>query len=364
MRTPKTPKPTVDDEYIFAVCDRFIRMGQGAQQIRDWLELSDKRYADFTRERIYPLLQQGVRLGYVQLCAPFEVRLAQELATIYPQAAADIQVLNVRYGDCKAATEAASAIDTLALAAARKVVTLVKQLGRRKQRVGICFGAGRTAEAFARQLSILLRSEPPHTIPPLSLHAMSPGFSPINPRTPVMFFSYFATLNLDIEYIGLFCPAMVSAEDYEKVAGEVGAHEAFSCRGAVDIVVTSLQSADDEEGMYYRMLEDSDRLNTKKLLGEQGWEGDVQCCPFSKSEPIIMTKGSRAVSLFDLSDLVEMAQTSDKHVILISGPSPSLKPKTRGLRPLMSNPKLRVFNHLITDFPTARALLGSDAALH
>lgn len=56
-------------------------------------------------------------------------------------------------------------------------------------------------------------------------------------------------------------------------------------------------------------------------------------------------------------ELVELAKSPGKHVILIAGPSPSSRNKAKALRPLMVGPTLRVFNHLTTEVPTAKDLL-------
>jgi hypothetical protein len=100
------------------VCDRFFRLRHGAAEIQKWLE--SEGFRGIKRPRIYPLLSRGVQSGYVQLCAPFERRLEQELATTYPQAAADISVVNVRYGDLRASSDDANVVDLLAVAGARK----------------------------------------------------------------------------------------------------------------------------------------------------------------------------------------------------------------------------------------------------
>lgn len=355
----RTYKKDIPDDYVFSICDRFFRLRHGAAEIQKWLE--SEGFRGIKRPRIYPLLSRGVQLGYVQLCAPFERRLEQELATIYPQAASDINVVNIRYGDLRAHADDAQVVDLLAAAGARKAIALIKQLGKDKKQVGICFAAGRTAEAFARQFAFLLRSEGPDNLPRLSLHAMSPGFSPVNSRTPVTFFSYFDSIMVD-EYVGLFCPAMVAAKDHKTVINEPGAHEAFERRNAVDLIVTSLESADEKHGRLFHALSESKLPQvgrTKKLLEDRGWIGEVHWCPYSESGPIALQDGYRAVSLFDIPELVELAKAPGKHVILIAGPSPSLRTKAKALRPLMLEPTLRVFNHLITDVPTAMDLLRS-----
>ncbi|GMU92170.1 MAG: hypothetical protein AMXMBFR4_12280 [Candidatus Hydrogenedentota bacterium] len=80
-------------------------------------------------------------------------------------------------------------------------------------------------------------------------------------------------------------------------------------------------------------------------------------CPYLERGPIVLREGYRAVNLFDIPELVELAKSPGKHVILIADPSPSSRNKAKALRPLMVGPTLRVFNHLTTDVPTAKDLL-------
>ena len=62
--------------------------------------------------------------------------------------------------------------------------------------------------------------------------------------------------------------------------------------------------------------------------------------------------------MFELPDLVRMATRTDKKVILMAREC-ALCGRTRAeaLRPLLTNPDLKVFNSLILDAATARKLL-------
>ncbi len=86
--------------------------------------------------------------------------------------------------------------------------------------------------------------------------------------------------------------------------------------------------------------------------------GDVQNLPFSATEPILNV-GHRAVTLFEIEELVAMAKRRNRHVVLISPPCPTCgRTRAKALLPLITEEKLRVWTHLVMDMPTARALLA------
>ncbi len=66
----------------------------------------------------------------------------------------------------------------------------------------------------------------------------------------------------------------------------------------------------------------------------------------------------RAVTLFELEDFVRMADSKNKHVVLIARQC-GLCGKTRAaaLRPLLKAPRLRVWSELVMDEATARELV-------
>jgi hypothetical protein len=66
----------------------------------------------------------------------------------------------------------------------------------------------------------------------------------------------------------------------------------------------------------------------------------------------------RAVTLYELEDLVGLAVQKNKHVILIARQC-GLCGRTRAdaLHPLLTNPSLKVFSSLVMDAATARELL-------
>ena len=97
-----------------------------------------------------------------------------------------------------------SALEHVAAEAAGLALRLIKTLGTRKKPVHIGLGAGFTTLRIAHYLAALLRAEP--TLPPLVLHALSTGFRIDQPHiAPAAFFSLFASLHLQLAYVGLSC---------------------------------------------------------------------------------------------------------------------------------------------------------------
>ena len=96
-------------------------------------------------------------------------------------------------------------------------------------------------------------------------------------------------------------------------------------------------------------------------MQDAGWVGDVQFRPYNRQGPIIEECPVRAVTLFDLSDLVRMARTDDKYVVLLGGPCGECgRLKTDALIPLLTREELRLWTHLIVDVQTAGKLLSGE----
>ena len=67
-----------------------------------------------------------------------------------------------------------------------------------------------------------------------------------------------------------------------------------------------------------------------------GWKGDVQFRPYTDSGALIEECPVRAVTLFELDELVELARTDGKYVVLLAGPCGECgEPKVEALRPLV-----------------------------
>ena len=93
-------------------------------------------------------------------------------------------------------------------------------------------------------------------------------------------------------------------------------------------------------------------------LRRSGWIGDVIYRPYSGTEPIVTREGIRAVSLFELEDLIALVHKPNKHVVLVAGPC-GICNETKGaaLLPLLREAGLKLWTHVLMDLTTAQSLL-------
>ena len=337
-----TQAPELSDELLFAVCEKFLGL-EKPTQIAEWIE--NHSGTACTREQVYPLIHQALKRGFLKLNPPKDFLMAQRLVQKYPQAG-DVRVVSVR---------GPTVVQHLGSTAAELLLDLIKDVARSKPEIHIGFGAGGSTQQVARQLGGLLRHA--SGLPQLVIHALSSGFAVDDPMTaPVAFFSYFMEVFPPPLFVGLFAPAVVDYKEYDKVKRWAGVAESFERAKAIDIIVTSLARAEDEHGLLNRFLRQNNARGLKNLE-KAGWVGDVQWRPYGPEGPIKENTGRRAVTLFELEELREMVDDG-RHVVLVAGPCLHCGVSKRiALRPLLAEPKLRVFNHLVTDIRTAEELL-------
>lgn len=362
------------DELVFAACSRFLsqlgtqfdphdtandseRRG-AATAVAEWLQQEWQR-EDLTREKIYPLFWEAARRHFLFLRPPRETDLAQRIAARYgldeyrrdPES---LLVVNTRGAD---------AFKHVASVGADLVLSLIKRLGKKKRPVHIGLGAGFATMIVARRLAHLLHSD--LDCPDLVLHALSAGgFLVDRPeKVPVTYFGYFDGALPKVEVVPLFSETVVPSNEYERVMQNPGVRNSLDRAAEIDIVVTSLASAKDEHGLLGQYLEYLGRMesgtNALKRMVDNGWVGDVQFRPYTAEAAIIDDCPVKAVTLFEISDLVERAKTPDKYAVLLAGPCGECsRPKTDAIIPLLKQPNLRVWTHLVTDVDTGARLLS------
>lgn len=340
----------IDDALLIEICQKFLS-GQRSVKIAEWL--CEERGLDFSRESVYPQISRALRKGFIRLDPPTNIWLKQRIADQFKQDRDEIHVID-------AGGEGAR--DLVADAAARHVVELITEVSQVKERVCIGLGGGGTVERVSRSLARYLRKR--LDLPPLALHALTPGFDVFHPRTaPVSSLGHFNGIDTDIEYVGLFAPAVVPAESYAEVTSSQGIADSFEKADEIDIVITSCARAADEHGELNRFIQlasTSDGDQTEKALVEAGWLGDVTYRPYNEFGPISLEEGIRGVTLFELEDLVSLARDQEnKHVVLVAAPCGQChETKVEALRPLLSQPKtLKLWNHLFLDTRTAQGLM-------
>lgn len=381
------------DELVFAACDRFLAHlhrqcahqgetgfsdsagGEGsrpdeeapesAAAIAQWLNREFKRH-DITRERIYPLFWEAARRKFLFVQPPRERDLACRIAELYgvplvSDAPETVQVVNTR---------GPGALRHVASVGAEVVLSLIKRLGRKKReerradtRVHVGLGGGVTAMMVAERLASRIRSD--LDCPKLVLHALTAGGFLVDQPTeaPVTYFSYFHDVLNEPEYVGLFSATVVPSGQYEQVIASPGVRESFARAEEIDVVITSFASAEDPHGLlkkYLQHLIEKGEMEQKALdaMEALGWVGDVQFRPYTAEGPMDDGCPVRAVTLFELSALVQRASQPDKYVVLLAGPCHECgKTKTAALIPLLRQPRLRLWTHLVTDLKTAHELV-------
>ena len=193
--------------------------------------------------------------------------------------------------------------------------------------MGLGLGPGRATLDFSRCLSELLRSE--INVPKIKLFAICAGSPANHPEySSTSFFNLFPAERVE-ESVGLFAETVVPSDDFEKIKRRPGVAEAFQSRGEVSIVITSMGDFYDKDDLLSTFLAGTG--TNLQTLRDRGWIGSVQYRPYSASEPIKENpKEMRAVTLFELEDFVRMADSKNKHVVLIARQCGALRPEQGG----------------------------------
>jgi len=338
---------------LVEICHRFMT-GARPAAIAEWL--GGEVNQQVSREEIYPLMREAIKRGYFAILPPVDQILSQRIADRY-RGGMDKDRVHV------VSVNAESASDLVPAYAADLITRRIMEVGaiKNEDRVRIGLGGGTTMMRVAQALSARLRSAP--ELPRLGLHVVTAGFAVNRPRTaPITFLSLFDRVATDIDYVGLFAPAVVEAQDFDEIRALPGVKESFEGAKDIDLVVTSLAAADDEHGELNEfMVHAGERTeSTLDALRKEGWIGDLHYHPYSSKGPITdVSTTVKAVSLFDLEDLTQLAARNDKHVVVVAGPCGRCgKTKTEALRPLLESPHLKVWTDVVMDFTTARELLG------
>jgi DNA-binding transcriptional regulator LsrR (DeoR family) len=196
-------------------------------------------------------------------------------------------------------------------------------------------------------------------IPRVRIHALTSAFDVTNwEKAPSAFVNYFSQTGLLVDFIGLYCPAVVASSEYQHVKQEVGVKKAFALAEEIDIVVTSLGTDDPNNSELVHCLEEFDKQNKTdvlKKLTKLEFRGDVLYQPFSDTRPI-KDLAAVPVTLFDIEKLCEWSERSDKHVVLVAGSTADGKSKAKALVPLLSQRSLRIWDHLVLDTRTAQGV--------
>lgn len=334
------------DEAMFYVLEMFIYDDLSPAVISE--RIQDELNIPLNREAVYPMVREAVRRGYLQLTPPRNRVLANFFKNFKNKG--DITVVD---------TKGSVSGRYVANAGAHVTLDLIKQIAkrRRKEPVHLGLGIGRSTMELVQCLAPLLGTmERP---PSLVLHAISPPASIIDPMdNPVSAFGCLREVVPSIEYVSLAVGPIVNAKDYRTMINSKIVKPSFDRAGEIDIVISSLADADDAHGALRGYL---DRLSATQMLAldKQGWVGDLQLRPYANHGPIPITTGIRPVMLFELKELVKFAKQKNHYVVLLASKcSNCAQSKARALRPLLREPSLHVWTHLVLDTETANEVMA------
>jgi hypothetical protein len=330
-----------EEEKVFKILTLFF----AGKKVADILTALRPEFPDLTRETIYPRLAKAYGLGLVKLVPPVEQVLADRIKTKFPKCrGTDIQVVK---------TQGRTYNEAVSVTAANVALDLLCELGAKGYpRVAIGLGPGKASLDFVRSLSAQVDDTP--GVPELDLCAITAGCIPTLPEyAPLSFFNLFSD-NRVRDRLALFAETLVPVNDFPQITTRVGVREAFKAKPDIRLVVTALGDTDDEHDLLVRLMRASGRDIKKR-----GAVGNVQYRPFTRIGALReRPEDLRAVTLFELSDLAEMCQQKDRHVLLIARQCGMCgMNRANVLQPLLERDELRVFSHLVMDLSTANALL-------
>jgi DNA-binding transcriptional regulator LsrR (DeoR family) len=305
--------------------------------------------AKINRETVYPLIQKARDFGFLRLVPPLNEKLAREVEHKYGCDGGSVRVV-----DCQDPRSNANVSTAAAEWAVELMTDLHKAVGGT---IGVGLGPGRATRDFCWAFSSCLRENP--TLPKLKLVAITAGGPARYPEfSSISYFNLFPSTSVD-EKVGLFAETLVRSDAIEEIRTGPGCHEAFEAAKDIHLVVTSMGDMDDKHALL-RMWYD-ECPGRKKPSWWKHAVGDIQYRPFA-NDRFIKEKSDefRAVTLFDLEDMVALARRRDRHVILIARQCGLCEPrrtKATALLPILQHPEMRVFSRLVMDAPTAHQLI-------
>jgi hypothetical protein len=341
-----------DDAVVFRVAQLFIgERGEGlsTSSIAEQVNREFPRQRGLTREGVYPLIGEAVRRGFIKLVPPVSQQLAERVSAKYPNlGTSTLRVVETAgpHDNAKVAAVAAElALDHLG--------EIMK--AKKGPVVGIGLGPGRATLDFCRAFRGLLAGYPEPV--KLRLVAISAGCPANAPEyASISFFNLFPP-HLVESKVGLFAETLVRLKGFREIQQRAGVKEAFAARESIDLVVTSMGDVYDEDDLLSMFLQQSGEDLGRLRAG--GWIGNVQYRPYSLKGPVKERPSDlRAVTLFELEDLVRIAGQKNRHVILMARQCGICgRTRAEALRPLLTNAGLKVFSTLVLDAATARELL-------
>ncbi len=324
----------LDDEvFLHRVAQMLVREGKSVQQIKSALS---SEYSDLTPQMIYRAISVLGEKGVVSYNPKRESDLEEALAEKFKIARSAVHVVKFA--------------QDVPLEAARIAKDILSKEWRDRGRrpsapIGLGLGPGRTTAQMTSELGRLLTSTSKVR---LKLFALAGGAPADHPEmSPISFFSEIPEA-IVLGRVGLFAPNLVEVGHFENLKTSPGVKEAFTQKKEVFLSVTSMGDAADERDLLSRFLlaQSAEALSG---ISRKGYVGNIQYRPYSKGEPIVEEEDDfRAVTLFEIDEMVELASRRDHHIILMV-----LNKSRESIQPLLANEELRAFSEIVIDGVTA-----------
>jgi DNA-binding transcriptional regulator LsrR (DeoR family) len=303
------------------------------------------------RNDVYDLLGAAIDLGILAVRAPLETLLATRLQEAFRLPGVNFYVVDAR----------TSVEEFLAQQAAEVVHAEIQRVQKRKKAhglVGLGMGPGDTTLSVCRKLANLLNVSTDLRF--LKIFGISSGCPPTKPSlAPISFFNLLPQHVID-STVAFLTEPLIPVHEYPKRKLGLGLRNVFESKDEVDVVFTSMGDCHEHDELI-------EMLNlTPPTAAQRDWAGSVQYRLYTKTAPYVEELDEmRVATLFEFEDLVRMAaENSGKAVVLIARPCAHCQRlKTEALKPLLTVPALRAFNHLMLDTKTALQLLEWKASV-
>lgn len=348
-------KPSIyRDATIYRMVELVVQEKKSVQEAAR--QLQAEGHGIITRQAGYKILGLAFERNYVWLSPPIEKHVVGDLAERYPRSIVPTRT-------CVVPTRDRYDTRKVAAVAAQRAIEICKELAQDRlgRPVGIGLGPGRATLDFCTEFGRLIAQE--GSSASIALFAITAGGPANEPEyASSSFFNLFPPY-LVKKRIALFAETLVTREEFPKIKRRPGVKEAFQAKknGEIDLVITSMGDIRDEHDLLRTFLDQAD-LKHDELI-KKGWVGNVQYRPYTLSGPIHESADDmRAVTLFELEDLAKMAEAKDKHVMLIARQCARCgRTRAAALKPLLTNPKLKVFSDLVMDVASATELLTPES---
>jgi DNA-binding transcriptional regulator LsrR (DeoR family) len=351
----KDASNVVSDKRIYEVAHLFWRKEMTAPEIAHLLGI--------TRTGVYDIIHQGVKKGLIYISPQRDEELRKK---IYEKFFSHDPTWRERI--CVVGTSPADDNQAVPHEAARIALEKAKHVwsdvGGKAGLVTLGIGPGQATLDFLRHLGRMLESDP--APPRFRLVALTAGSPAAAPHLAATSLFHHVPDRLVGEKIGMFAGNLVSEEEFRSISDRPGVREAIAVKqkGNIDIVVSSMGAFGDKHDLLSQHLREAG-IDVGGLRDEEGRAllGNVQYRPYSAMR-FVRNEKLRAVTLFELEELVDFAGKAGKTVILmVRRYGGSKGTRARALAVLMQRPDMRLFSHLVLDDVTAEDLISDMHAV-